>query len=158
MPVRTIYVKKDDLRLWEKAQAQLGQSISAFVVDCLKQRLATAPKPGEMGKISLTFWDSNSKPTITKSFKGRWLVGKPGEGMRTADNTHDWVADAQWHVFQTAKGKIVVYVTHSKDGFAPLMGVYESFGQLKDDATVPPDVIAKAANALEIPYEIELDI
>ena len=39
MPNKTIYVKDTDLPVWEKAQKELGDSISSAFIDYLKERL-----------------------------------------------------------------------------------------------------------------------
>ena len=39
MPNKTIYIKDADLPLWDKAQEELGESISSVFVDYLKERL-----------------------------------------------------------------------------------------------------------------------
>ncbi len=39
MPTKTLYVKDADLPLFERAQEELGESISALLADCLRQQL-----------------------------------------------------------------------------------------------------------------------
>lgn len=41
MPNKTIYVKEADLPIWDRAQKELGDSISSVFIDCLKERLET---------------------------------------------------------------------------------------------------------------------
>ncbi|MGA2713086.1 MAG: hypothetical protein ABSG41_08245 [Bryobacteraceae bacterium] len=41
MPNKTIYIKDSDLPLWNRAQRELGESISSVFVDYLKERLET---------------------------------------------------------------------------------------------------------------------
>jgi len=41
MPNKTIYIKDSDLTLWDRAQEELGESVSSVFVDCLKERLET---------------------------------------------------------------------------------------------------------------------
>jgi hypothetical protein len=39
MPTKTLYVKDADLPLFERAQQELGESISALLADCLRHQL-----------------------------------------------------------------------------------------------------------------------
>jgi len=39
LPNKTIYIKDADLPIWERAQKELGDSISSVFVECLKERL-----------------------------------------------------------------------------------------------------------------------
>ena len=39
MPNKTIYVREDDLPLWEEAQKELGESISALFAEFLRKRI-----------------------------------------------------------------------------------------------------------------------
>jgi hypothetical protein len=48
LPNKTIYVRDADLPLWEKAQKELGESMSSIFTDYLRERLelkARRPKP-----------------------------------------------------------------------------------------------------------------
>ena len=166
-PNITLYVKDSDLPVIEKAKKKLGESLSAVFTDCVRDRLeALKPvAPGGMKKIVLTFWNEGEQPVIQKSFKGRWLVGGPDEGLRAVDDDGgvSWDSGAEYSVAQTAKENLVVYVRHCNDGFAPLMQTFENFADMKEDGeggypSFPPNVIAETAAALGEPHEIELDI
>jgi hypothetical protein len=39
MPNKTIYIKDSDVAIWDRAQSELGESVSSAFVDCLKERL-----------------------------------------------------------------------------------------------------------------------
>jgi hypothetical protein len=39
MPTKTLYVKDSDLPLFERAQHELGESVSALLADCLRRQL-----------------------------------------------------------------------------------------------------------------------
>ena len=39
MPNKTIYIRDADLPVWERAQQELGESVSSVFLDCLKERL-----------------------------------------------------------------------------------------------------------------------
>lgn len=119
-----------------------------------------------MDKIRLRLWNENQQPTIIKSFVGQWLVGNDDEGLRADDDTQGvhWDAGAEWSVAETESGKLVVYLTHCNDGFAPTMHIYENFDEMASDqgehggTRMPRNVLATTAAALNIDFEEELDI
>ncbi|MGA8598225.1 MAG: hypothetical protein WB676_26200 [Bryobacteraceae bacterium] len=57
MPNKTIYIKDSDLSLWDRAQQELGESVSSVFVDYLKERLETealrkkAKKAGRIDEV-----------------------------------------------------------------------------------------------------------
>jgi hypothetical protein len=54
MPNKTIYVKDSDLPLWDRAQQELGESVSSVFIECLKERLeveAIRKKAKRSGRI-----------------------------------------------------------------------------------------------------------
>jgi hypothetical protein len=54
VPNKTIYIKDSDLSVWDRAQKELGESVSSVFVDCLKERLqieATRKKAKKAGSI-----------------------------------------------------------------------------------------------------------
>jgi hypothetical protein len=137
----------------------------------MKQRaaVATGQQPAidatNMGKIILTFPDSNGDLTINKSFVGEWLVGNgevEGGGILTEDDCTvcTW-ENTRWSVARTHKGALVVYV----DSATPKMYVYKDFDEMKAERgpapapdQLPGNVLAETAIALRLDYEIELDI
>ena|SRR5208282_5077120 len=53
MPNKTIYIKDSDVPLWDRAQKELGESISSAFVDYLKERLETAAKRYKGGELDM---------------------------------------------------------------------------------------------------------
>lgn len=53
MANKTVYIKDSDLPLWDKAQKELGESISSAFVDYLKERLETAAKRHKGRKLDM---------------------------------------------------------------------------------------------------------
>lgn len=53
MPNKTIYIKDSDLPLWDRAQKELGESISSAFVDYLKARLEAMPKRDKKRKLDM---------------------------------------------------------------------------------------------------------
>jgi hypothetical protein len=168
MPNKTLYVKDSDLPLWERAQKELGESVSSLFVECLRERLAKHAKPqGKMGKIVVTLWHENQEAIIRKSFTGRWIVGDDLSGTRAHDDDSSvsWDAEMEWSIAQTQKGALAVYVQHCNQDSAPSFEVFDDFESFRDSLvdgrypSHPANVIAEVADALgDIPYEVELDI
>jgi hypothetical protein len=46
MPTKTLYVKEADLPLFDRAQNELGESISALLADCLRRQLESRGAQG----------------------------------------------------------------------------------------------------------------
>ena len=59
MPNKTIYIKDSDVRIWDRAQRELGESVSSVFVDYLKDRLEmeaarkSARKAGRVDEIQV---------------------------------------------------------------------------------------------------------
>ena len=155
MPQKTIYVRDEDLPLWDKAQKELGQSLSATFADCLREQLERTKitRSKTMGKITITQWNDHDEPVVRKSFIGRWLV-PPEDEHRTGED--GWDAGACWAVAETKKGAIAVYSFHCNDQWGPSFDVFGSLEEVEGE--VPEDIISAAAQELGIPYEMELDI
>ncbi len=54
MPNKTIYIKDSDLPIWDRAQQELGESVSSIFVDSLRERLeaeALRKKAKRSGRI-----------------------------------------------------------------------------------------------------------
>lgn len=165
MPNVTLYVKDPDLEIINRAKSELGDSLSAVFMDCVRQRLErrAEPAPDKMEKIVLVMWNQNEQPVIRKSFVGRWLAGGPSEGRRADDDSHEWPRNIQWSIAQTQRGAIVAYTQDPKGYSAPTMEVFENFDDFKDAENsaglcFPQNIIAEVAHELGEPYEIELDI
>lgn len=71
MPNKTIYVRESDLGLWELAQAQLGQSISALFAEFLRERV------GKMSAFVHVIRSAPSSQDLTVMFAP---VGPTGSG------------------------------------------------------------------------------
>ena len=141
-----------------------SESLSSLFMDCLKDKqksLAATVK--DVSRIKVTVGD----PHITKVFEGRWLFGSEAEGI-AAENENDGVFDpCLYSVAQTKKGKIVV--VQFEDGLHPVeqMQIYETFEDFKNATTGPgpggyplyrTNIISAVAEALDVPFEVELDI
>jgi hypothetical protein len=55
MPSKTLYVKDADLPLFDRAQNELGESVSALLADCLRRQLEAKGGGGGGGKHEYKF-------------------------------------------------------------------------------------------------------
>jgi hypothetical protein len=53
MANKTIYIKDSDLPVWDRAQRELGESISSAFIDYLKARLQAAPRRQKSAKLDM---------------------------------------------------------------------------------------------------------
>lgn len=77
MPNKTIYVRDEDLPVWDAAAAKAGEgNMSLYVVDALRRR-QSEPEPEEMQRIVLTLLDLDDHFGDWErqvAFWGRWLI------------------------------------------------------------------------------------
>jgi hypothetical protein len=93
------------------------------------------------------------------------LVGIGSEGIKAEsdDSGVTWGGKVKYSAAQSRKGNIVMY-TYDEQHECGEIEIFETFEDLKealvDDRfpAYPENVIAAVAGALEIPFEIELDI
>jgi hypothetical protein len=95
---------------------------------------------------------------IKKSFVGRWLVGSEANGQGADDPTRDWDAGSEWSVAVGQSGRLLVWRTHRNAMVEPSLEVFADFDDLAAADTIPENIIADAAAALGLEYEIELDL
>jgi hypothetical protein len=161
MPTRNIYVKDSDLPLIERAEKELGESLSAMFADCLRSKLGPE-LPTTVERIKLDVGD----PPITKVFQGRWLFGE-GDGIKAEPDESGvtWSRHANYSAAQGKNGSIVIY-TYDEYNEVGQMDIFGSFDELQnatDDhgagyPKFPENVLAGVASALEIPFEVELEL
>jgi hypothetical protein len=161
MAKKNIYISDTDLPLIERAEKELGESLSSIFVDCVRKRLEQLEiKPEEMEKIVLEFWDKNDRPTIKKTFKGRWLLNdvEPESQEGNVQFSHN----LRYSVALTSKGNLVLYATTDPDSsqeYAPEMRTYSSPEELLNDHyNVPVNVKAMVADEFGKDFEIKLDV
>jgi hypothetical protein len=53
MPNKTIYVKDSDLPIWDRAQKELGESVSSAFIEYLKSRLENTPKRRKRSNLDM---------------------------------------------------------------------------------------------------------
>ena len=65
MPTKTLYVKDTDLPLFERAQQELGESISSLLADCLRRQLKARGDSG--AKYEYKFVQISRPPKTLKN-------------------------------------------------------------------------------------------
>jgi hypothetical protein len=150
---KNIYVKDNDVELFAKAEEELGESLSAIVADCLRQKLKEKAvletlEAQKMERIVVRCVNKELT-TISKSFTGKWLVWecKPEDGD----------GDTTWSVAITQKSNLVAYWQNDRNDQAAML-VFRNLEELKGSDEVPKEVIAQTAEELGEEYTIELDI
>ena len=96
MPNKTLYVRESDLALWDLAQAQLGQSMSALFAEFLRERVQT------MNVFVHVLRSASSSQDLTVMFAPVGPTGSGGPG------SPHYVQEQQLVAFLEGRG-----VTHS---------------------------------------------
>lgn len=167
MPSKNIYVKDSALAFVEEVEKMLpeGESLSSLFLDCVRQR-KEALEQGAQEKSSVKNVQKIKvkvgEPPITKVFEGRWLFGNDYEGMQPDNEDGSGITYlGTYAAAQTKQGRIVIL--HHADNSTG-MEVYDTFNEFKDDTfdrgypSYPDNIIAAVAEALNVSFEVEMDI
>ncbi len=160
---KTVYLRDDEVPIWEKARELSGDKLSPIIVNALRRFVAEEEgRPRKHERIEFHYNDTakHGLPSA-KAFLGKWLVPPEErwedafEAMgKTEDDPHIYYA-----VAITAKDNVVVCSFTAWDGQALVgrtLDVYPSFEEaLARDAPYGP--VADAMQRRGIPIE-ELDI
>jgi hypothetical protein len=156
MARRNVYVRDEDIEVWERAGRASDAPLSRLITEALSAYLANREgKPMQR----LTLATMHRGEVISKAFVGRWLID-PDEGYRS-EHEADVRLEAQvragttFAVAETAKGKIVVYVDAGRSEAE--FDVYADFDQAEERG-IPGDVLALAARRAGIERAELLDI
>lgn len=112
MPNKTIYVPDDDLELFEQAQTLSGESLSATIIQALRQYITYQEARARGFQILEVSVGSVSR--AHKRFTGR-LVAQATVGELSTDPGLE-----KYTVYETPKGNLVVYykrVPHGDSGW-----------------------------------------
>lgn len=151
MPSKTLYIRDDDVPVWECAEALAvvsGRKLSQLVVRLLDEHLSQLKKADE---ITVDMRDKEDRGWI-EAFRGRWLI-EPDDTNRFGSD-----AGACYGIAQTAKGKIAVYVYHVNDGWPPALEVYDDLNDAQNSLHLADEAIAAAASAMGQRRVIHRDI
>lgn len=130
---KTLYIKADDVPVWEEAELLAGrQSLSGIVTELLRGWVK------ERSRVVLEIDEHDRRGRRKVAFRGRRLTSVPG------------TPGTEWTVYLTAKGQFAIY-----DGTS--LAVFKDIERLR--ANYPGrDVAARIVEALEREYVEEMDI
>ena len=132
---RTLYVRAEDLRVWERAEELAGQqSLSNLITDLLRDWVEARG----VGRVVVEVDDVHGSGRHRQAFQGRRLTTVPGP------------AGIEWTVYQTARGQLALY-----DGRALLP--YRDLQHLRANVR-HHEILANVQEALKREHVEELDI
>lgn len=157
MANKSIYIKDEDVALWNKARELAGESLSQLLTNSIKNFVATkeAEKKGFKEKIILRYRDRGILP-VAKSFYGRWLIPLDTP-YKTTTSKYPF-----YTVAITSKNNVVIFGfsgTIDKNGECRYgeMYIYSSFDEAAYKKEVPDNLLAAAVRQMGVEVE-ELDI
>lgn len=149
MGKRAVYVRDADEPIWEKAQQLAGESMSALILDMLRnyvQKREEVKEGMERVEIEVSVMNDNGLPTggMRKvAFQGRELAS-------TA-----W-RDANITAYLTAKGKFLFF--YDSNSGPSSYSVYDDLEEAAEEMDYGADFLAEVAEAAGEEYVEELDI
>jgi hypothetical protein len=154
---KTVYLRDDEVRTWEKARELSGDKLSPIIVTALKRFISEKEALGKgFERIEVAFHDAdhNNLPAI-KAFYGRWIIDRSEPLPRKLRNRAEL---DKFAVAETAKGNVVVYMHKEKDQktWGHKLRIYPGFEEAAEDEDVNY-AIRKAMERRGVPIE-ELDI
>jgi len=156
VPNKTIYVRKADAEVWQRAEELAGDSVSALITEALRRYVEQEDQKErtDMERIEIELWGPEERP-YQAAFVGQWLLWPDEDETRTGEPGYD--LGAYYGVALTQRGNIAVYIQHVNDGFAPRLKTYHSFEEAEKDV-MPGDILAMAASEISDGYVQKLDI
>ena len=154
MPNKTIYVRDEDLLVFEEAEKLGKDSLSAVIAEALK-RFVEMKKMEAQGVEKFTLGiDSPDQGERTVKFIGRLLAEDRRYNGQTSDRRDRWT---DWALYQTKAGKIIIYracgtAWQGESGYSEYI-VRDSLPEYDNDVfnfgeTVPGSLLEEAAAAL----------
>lgn len=157
---KTVYLRDDEVPIWERARELANDKLSPIIVAALKRYIAENEGSGRgYERIVLKFSDSedNFMPKI-KAFNGRWIFD-PNKPLHLLEN-EEGTERTSFLVAETAKGNVVIH-SYKEDQDARWEYKFDVYPSLADAVYAQDGKVNYAARkALEkrgIPVE-ELDI
>lgn len=157
MPKKNFYLSEGDIKIYERAKEYAGESLSAVIVDGLKQFVQKKEDDATgMQEISLLIGRENFYAQEAH-FEGIKFTGK-----KIVNITYDGYQDtkkASFSVYFTRKGKVLVYEEYIRDD-GEVNSRYELFNSVNEfmSAGYPSDLICSALKNMPQKHFKELDI
>ena len=163
---KTLYIRDEDLPIWDRARELAGDRLSPVIVESLKRFVAEREALASgFERIVVEFNDAsdNGLPKA-KAFYGRWIIDRDGPWRIGVSMDGDFIGYRVVSVAETAKGGVVVYryfeagnsPTSESQAVAHGLLIFRSF----EEAAAHSEVSSAVAEALRrrgVPVE-ELDI
>ncbi len=155
---KTIYIRDEDVPVWERARELAGDKLAPIIVDGLRNFIAAkeheAAEAKGFERIELKFHDGDAYGLVKKrAFYGKWIfpIKKPLESHSEEESHYCAVA-------LTAKGAtVIIYWSADRDGETyKRFRIYESLEAAAADPIVNWAAI-KTTDKVGVPVE-ELDI
>ena len=151
---KTIYLRDDEVQIWERARELSGDKLSPVIVEALRRYIAEKNALAKGFERLVVQYYQNDLP-CKKAFWGRWIIplDKPFQ-VSGDEDTRTYFGS----VAQTAKGNIVVF-ERAEDGedVGYQFGVFPSYEEGANDKRAFGYVLAEAIRREGVPIE-ELDI
>lgn len=147
---RTIYVKDSDEALFEWAEKESGESLSAIFAECLRQRKRKAEREAELARedfetITVDVEGEDGR-VRTKQFEGKWIVIE----------FESESANGRYFAAFTKGGRIVA-MCDDQYGTTKEFEVFNSFDELADSG-FPEDFVSAVGVELDEDYIEVLNI
>jgi hypothetical protein len=162
MAVKSVYVKDEDVHIWDKAKDLAGESLSQLLTSYIKQLVITK-ESANLGKerIVLHYKEDIGIP-VAKSFYGKWIID-PSNALQ---ETESYGID-NYAVASTQKNNIVVFNFLSNGEKQPneegkfglgVLYVFNNVDELKNASPLPIWVIGTIIEKMDLVEIEELDI
>ena len=156
MPKKTLYIKEEDIKIWEQAEELAPASLSNYITTLLKKEVANKMekrRDSNFTKIVVKVdLEDNGDELKKVAFKGRWLFEeKSGYDETLPQGT-------VYSVAITAKDKL--FMLYEKFGAQEFheYKIYDDFNEMKDSGEVPSEILNAVADEIGEDYEEFLDI
>lgn len=152
MPQTTIYIKEEDLPVFERAKQIAGEeSLSSVIAQAVRQ-FVTTHETREKGYEEIKLLVGREDMERTKRFVGRFLAEEEVYVGKTNDRR-----DRRWKLtaYETAKGKIVIFAKYitlwQHEMSHSHMLIFNSLEDLQRDAK-PGKIFDEHDDYAEIPF------
>lgn len=154
MPPKTIYVKAEDLPVFERAEELGGDSLSAVIAEALKRFVERKEAEAAGLQEHTLAIDNRDQGERTIKFVGRLLAADRRYRGQTSEGKDRWT---DWAIYQTEAGKIIIFREHgsawqgegSSSEYAVRSALPDYDGEVFGHGeTVPGGLLEEAAAAL----------
>jgi hypothetical protein len=165
---KTVYLRDEEVPIWEKARELSGDKLSPIIVSALKRFVAEEEgRPRKFERIELRYSDARDHGfPKAKAFVGKWIIPPeqhwrhPMEALKMQPPEAMLMQKNGYALAHTAKGNVVIF-QYRFSGKTDVNGVsfevYGDFGAAAAAGGVRVQLVSDAIERLGVPVE-ELDI